>query len=154
MRKTLPLLVIGIVALPCSTAPADPRTSDTCATVLVCTGTSTNSDCTPIPVASADCINLIGGLSGLNKQISEVTVPTGSSCMLFQDFGCTSNDGINGEVELTAGTWQLAAVPGLNGTIDFDDLTSSLHCFSPEMGHGCLSHRLLDVRFPVSENGA
>ncbi|KAJ7704246.1 hypothetical protein B0H14DRAFT_3903635 [Mycena olivaceomarginata] len=77
-------------------------------------------------------INLTGGLSFLNKEISTAVVPGGMICTFFQDFGCTAsgvvNAGTDSQVFLGQGTWNFFAVPGLSGTTNFNDLTSSFTC--------------------------
>ncbi|KAJ7889485.1 hypothetical protein B0H14DRAFT_2336675 [Mycena olivaceomarginata] len=78
------------------------------------------------------CINLTGGLSFLNKEISTATVPGGFICTFFQDFGCTAsgvvNAGTDSEIVLQQGDWHLTSVPGLSGPTNFEDLTSSIVC--------------------------
>ncbi|KAJ4469570.1 hypothetical protein J3R30DRAFT_3713788 [Lentinula aciculospora] len=39
--------------------------------------------CVIIPTMSNNCTNLIGGLSFLNKEISEVQIPDGSVCSFY-----------------------------------------------------------------------
>ncbi|KAJ7784024.1 hypothetical protein B0H14DRAFT_2474120 [Mycena olivaceomarginata] len=84
------------------------------------------------PTVSDTCVNLTGGLSFLNKEISTATVPGGFVCTFFQDFGCTrlgtGNAGTDSQVFLTQGTWNFFSVPGLSGITNFNDLTSSFSC--------------------------
>ncbi|KAF7350855.1 hypothetical protein MSAN_01647600 [Mycena sanguinolenta] len=115
-----------------SAAPGKPST-DASATVEVCTGSvSPSQGCINIPVISDSCINFTGGFSFLNKEISAAVVPNGFICTFFQDFGCiasgTGNAGTDSEVILQGGTWNFFAVPGLSGTENFNDLTSSFVC--------------------------
>ncbi|KAJ7804300.1 hypothetical protein B0H14DRAFT_2884931 [Mycena olivaceomarginata] len=88
--------------------------------------------CAAVPTVSDICVNLTGGLSFLNKEISTATVPGGFVCTFFQDFGCTAsgvvNAGTDSQVFLTAGTWHMSNVPGLSGRTNFNDLTSSFTC--------------------------
>ncbi|KAJ7438019.1 hypothetical protein B0H11DRAFT_2106036, partial [Mycena galericulata] len=104
---------------------------DESASVEVCSGTPPVG-CVTVPVVSDDCVNLTGGLSFLDGEISGAVVPDGFVCTFFQDFGCTAsgtgNAGTNSEVVLQGGTWNMAKVPGLSGTEDFNDLTSSFVC--------------------------
>ncbi|KAJ7697986.1 hypothetical protein B0H14DRAFT_3037825 [Mycena olivaceomarginata] len=51
--------------------------------------------CAAIPTVSDTCVNLTGGLSFLNKEISTATVLGGFVCTFFQDFGCTASGVIN-----------------------------------------------------------
>ncbi|KAJ7255820.1 hypothetical protein B0H12DRAFT_1112963 [Mycena haematopus] len=115
-----------------SATPVKPS-QDVPASIEVCTGASNPpSGCVTIPVVSDDCVNLTGGFSFLNKEISTAVVPDGFICSFFQDFGCTAsgtgNAGTDSEVDLQGGTWDFFEVPGLSGTEDFNDLTSSFTC--------------------------
>ncbi|KAJ6622976.1 hypothetical protein B0H10DRAFT_1944280 [Mycena sp. CBHHK59/15] len=87
------------------------------------------SGCVIIPVVSDTCINFTGGLSFLNKEVSNVQVPGGFVCTFFEDFGCL-NGGVNGHdvAVLTGGTWDMFRVQGISGTQNFNDLTSSISC--------------------------
>ncbi|KAJ7491413.1 hypothetical protein B0H11DRAFT_2008975 [Mycena galericulata] len=129
------LLTTTVVAL-VSFGSASPtnvqnRAADESASVEVCSGAPPNG-CVTVPVVSDDCVNLTGGLSFLDGEISWAVVPDGFVCTFFQDFGCTAsgtgNAGTNSEVVLQGGTWDFFNVPGLSGTEDFNDLTSSFVC--------------------------
>jgi hypothetical protein len=52
-------------------------------TVTVCTD-GVGVGCVTIPSVSSTCVNLSGGLTFLNKQISTATVPGGFVCSFFQ----------------------------------------------------------------------
>ncbi|KAJ7804298.1 hypothetical protein B0H14DRAFT_2383842 [Mycena olivaceomarginata] len=101
------------------------------ATVTVCSD-GVGVGCLLVPIVSDTCVNLTGGLSFLNKKISTATVANGFVCTFFQDFGCTAsgvvNAGTDSQVFLTTGTWNRGHVPGLSGTTNFNDLTSSFSC--------------------------
>ncbi|KAJ7149415.1 hypothetical protein C8R43DRAFT_502762 [Mycena crocata] len=100
------------------------------ATITVCSGAiNPPSGCVTIPVVSDVCISLTGGLSFLNKEITNARVPGGFVCTFFQDFGC-SNGGVNGHdvALLTGGTWDMRRVQGIAGTQNFNDATSSISC--------------------------
>jgi hypothetical protein len=56
---------------------------DTPVTVTVCTG-GPGVGCASIPTVSDSCVNLVGGLSFLNKEITTATVPGGFVCTFFQ----------------------------------------------------------------------
>ncbi|KAJ7738902.1 hypothetical protein B0H14DRAFT_2407826 [Mycena olivaceomarginata] len=98
---------------------------DTEATVTVCSD-GVGVGCLLVPIVSDTCVNLTGGLSFLNKKISTATVANGFVCT------CTAsgvvNAGTDSQVFLTAGTWNMGHVPGLSGTTNFNDLTSSFSC--------------------------
>ncbi|KAJ7576023.1 hypothetical protein C8J56DRAFT_1171853 [Mycena floridula] len=99
-------------------------------TITICSGAiNPPSGCVTTPVVSDSCINLTGGLSFLNKEISNASVPPGFVCTFFEDFGCL-NGGVNHHdvAVLTGGTWDLFHVQGIAGTQSFNDLTSSISC--------------------------
>ncbi|KAJ7585986.1 hypothetical protein C8J56DRAFT_1049717 [Mycena floridula] len=106
------------------------RSEQASATITVCSGSiSPAQGCVTVPVVSDSCINLTGGLTFLNKEISSASVPAGFVCTFFEDFGCL-NGGVNHHdvAVLTGGTWNLAKVQGIAGTQNFNDLTSSFSC--------------------------
>ncbi|KAJ7738900.1 hypothetical protein B0H14DRAFT_2991405 [Mycena olivaceomarginata] len=133
MFNSKALLASTLMALASFAAatPIGPSTVCARATVTVCSG-GVGVGCAAIPTVSDTCVNLTGGLSFLNKEISTVTVPGGFVCTFFQDFGCTAsgvvNAGTDSQVFLTAGTWHMNNVPGLSGRTNFNDLTSSFTC--------------------------
>ncbi|KAF8205297.1 hypothetical protein K438DRAFT_1964374 [Mycena galopus ATCC 62051] len=123
------LVVLFSVASATSVKP----TADVSPSIEVCTGSvNPPSGCVNITVVSSDCRNLAGRLSFLNKEISTAVVPDGLVCTFFQDFNCTAsgtgNAGTDSEVVLQGGTWDLSEAPGLSGSEDFSDLTSSFAC--------------------------
>ncbi|KAJ6576677.1 hypothetical protein DFH09DRAFT_1149997 [Mycena vulgaris] len=98
--------------------------------ITVCSGSITpRNGCVDIPVVSAACINLTGGLSFLNKEISNAQVPGGFVCTFFEDFGCL-NGGVNSHdvAVLTGGTWDMFNAHGIASNQNFNDLTSSISC--------------------------
>ncbi|KAJ7611200.1 hypothetical protein FB45DRAFT_1009671 [Roridomyces roridus] len=128
------LLAITLVAV-ASAAPSNmERSADATTTVTLCTGSvSPPQGCIAVPFVSGSCLDLSqGGFSFLNKEISGAVVPGGFICTFFENAGCiasgTGNSNQNSEVVLTQGTWNLAAAPGLSGTENFNDLTSSITC--------------------------
>ncbi|KAJ7478476.1 hypothetical protein FB451DRAFT_1242100 [Mycena latifolia] len=131
MFNTKSLLALTLVALSSvtSAAPATP-TPDASVSIVVCTSVGTG--CVTLPVVSDSCINFTGGLSFLSKELTTAQVPGGFICTFFQDFGCTAtgvvNAGTDSEVVLQQGSWDLTSVPGLSGTTNFQDLTSSISC--------------------------
>ncbi|KAJ6576710.1 hypothetical protein DFH09DRAFT_366282 [Mycena vulgaris] len=97
-------------------------------TITLCSGgISPPTGCVIIPIVSDQCINLVNGLTFLNKEISTVMVPGGIVCTFFENFGCLS---VNNRdvVVLQGGTWSMSSANGLAGTQDFNDLTSSISC--------------------------
>ncbi|KAJ7611191.1 hypothetical protein FB45DRAFT_1065882 [Roridomyces roridus] len=128
------VLAITLVAV-ASAAPNNmERSAAATTTVTVCSGSLNPANgCVSIPVVSGSCIDLSqGGLSFLNKEISNAQVPGGFICTFFENAGCiasgTGNSNQNSEVVLTQGSWDFFEVPGLSGTEDFNDLTSSFSC--------------------------
>ncbi|KAJ6540511.1 hypothetical protein B0H19DRAFT_1313190 [Mycena capillaripes] len=132
MFNSKALLTSAVLALfsVASAAPAKPI-ADASPTITVCSG-GPGVGCVTVPVISASCINLTGGLSFLDKEITTAVVPGGFICTFFQDFGCiatgTGNAASDSEVVLQEGTWNFFSVPGLSGTTNFNDLTSSFTC--------------------------
>ncbi|KAJ7797012.1 hypothetical protein B0H14DRAFT_3157710 [Mycena olivaceomarginata] len=127
--KALLASTLALASIAAAT-PVGPVT-ETPVTVTVCSG-GVGVGCAGVPTVSDTCINLTGGLSFLNKEISTAVVPGGMICTFFQDFGCTAsgvvNAGTDSQVFLGQGTWNFFAVPGLSGTTNFNDLTSSFTC--------------------------
>ncbi|KAJ3926138.1 MAG: hypothetical protein NXY57DRAFT_1065168 [Lentinula lateritia] len=97
------------------------------ATITACSGLPSNG-CVTIPVVSDVCTDLTGGLSFLNQEISAVVVPDGFVCSFYEEFGCLGSQNAQNVVVLTGGTWNMFSVPGIAGTQDFNDLTSSFSC--------------------------
>ncbi|KAJ7689416.1 hypothetical protein B0H17DRAFT_1331757 [Mycena rosella] len=94
------------------------------ATITVCSGSiSPQNGCLTISVVSDSCVNLTGGLSFLNKEISWAQI------RVVSDFGCL-NGGVNGHdvALLTGGTWDMFDVHGIAASQNFNDLTSSITC--------------------------
>ncbi|KAJ7018463.1 hypothetical protein C8F04DRAFT_1139989 [Mycena alexandri] len=128
LASTLAAVLVSFAA----GAPAKPS-PEASVTIEVCSGSlNPPNGCVTLPVVSDSCINLTGGLSFLNKEISWAVVPGGFICTFFQDFGCiatgTGNAAANSEVVLQQGNWDMFSVPGLSGTTNFNDLTSSISC--------------------------
>ncbi|KAJ7186122.1 hypothetical protein C8R46DRAFT_1062537 [Mycena filopes] len=120
-------LVAAASAAPAAETKPNPLASPT---VTVCSGSiNPPSGCLTLPVVSDACINFTGGLSFLNKEISNVQVLPGFVCTFFEDFGCL-NGGVNDHdvAVLPGGTWDMFFVQGIAGTQNFNDLTSSISC--------------------------
>ncbi|KAJ6470447.1 hypothetical protein C8R45DRAFT_424034 [Mycena sanguinolenta] len=125
---------LGALLSSASTAPIEPGSCPN-ATLEVCSGSvSAPTGCVTVPLVSDTCIDLTGGLSGLNKEISSAVVPHCFVCKFFQDFRCITsgvNNGTDSEVVLPHGIWNFSSVPlGPYGMTNFDDLTSSFACLS------------------------
>ncbi|KAJ7576026.1 hypothetical protein C8J56DRAFT_871029 [Mycena floridula] len=106
------------------------RSEQASPTITICSGSvSPANGCVTTPVVSDSCINLTGGLSFLNKEISGASIPAGFVCTFFEDFGCL-NGGVNHHdvAVLTGGTYSMFNVQGIAGTQSFNDLTSSISC--------------------------
>ncbi|KAJ7107777.1 hypothetical protein C8R44DRAFT_885179 [Mycena epipterygia] len=124
-------LLVLLPAISMATAQARCRT-DSNVTVEVCTGAlNPPTGCATIPALSDDCVNLIGGFTFLNKEISSAEVPSGIVCTFFRDFGCasgTEGDPNDGKVVLWEGAWDFLNIPVKDGAVNFNDLTSSFNC--------------------------
>ncbi|KAF7341273.1 hypothetical protein MVEN_01863300 [Mycena venus] len=127
LSAKLILTVLAFIAIssaaPSPEAGLAPRVS---AAITVCTGSLNPSQgCLEIPVVSDACINFIGGLTFFNKEVSSSKIPGGFVCTFFEDFGCSTDDGV---ALLTGGSWNMEEVEGLAGIENFNDLTSSISC--------------------------
>ncbi|KAF9013812.1 hypothetical protein BDZ89DRAFT_1142446 [Hymenopellis radicata] len=120
-KSTLVAFALAAVAAAAPLAPA---------TVTVCSGSlNPPNGCVTVPVVSDSCVNLTGGLSFLNKEISNAQVPGGFVCTFFEDFGCLNGGQNEHDVAvLTGGSWAFSHVQGISGTQNFNDLTSSFSC--------------------------
>ncbi|KAF7359805.1 hypothetical protein MVEN_00705700 [Mycena venus] len=117
-----------------SAASADGNTPPGFPNMTACSGSIDPAvGCVTIPIVSDSCLDLIGGFSGLNHEISWVQVPNDYACTYFQNFGCLAVEEED-HTTLTSGTWNMFDVPTVSGTQNFNDLTSSLNCV---FGHGC-----------------
>ncbi|KAJ7110406.1 hypothetical protein C8R44DRAFT_742897 [Mycena epipterygia] len=125
--KSIPAITVLLLLSMASRASAQ----DLNITVEVCTGAlDPPTGCVTIPALSDDCINLIGGFTFLNKEISSAEVPRGIFCTFFQSgFGCASADPNDGKVVLREGVWDFSNIPGKDDTVDFNDLTGSFSCY-------------------------
>ncbi|KAJ7843380.1 hypothetical protein B0H13DRAFT_1909411 [Mycena leptocephala] len=104
--------------------PLEPLTIEVC---LDSDASGPPNNCFDISFDTDNCVPLLGNLGFLNKQLSWVQVPNGFICTLFRDSGCIG-EGINENMVLQSGTWDLTNVPGHAGSISFNDLTSSFSC--------------------------
>ncbi|KAJ7204900.1 hypothetical protein C8J57DRAFT_1259117 [Mycena rebaudengoi] len=119
--------LIFFASIAAASALAIGPTPDMVHTATVCSGSlSPRNGCVDILIDSDQCHNLIGGLFFLNDEISNALVPPGFVCTFFDAFGCISNT--NTDVVLQGGTWDFSHVPGIAGTVNFNDRASSLTC--------------------------
>ncbi|KAJ7223519.1 hypothetical protein GGX14DRAFT_165022 [Mycena pura] len=116
-----------------SSAPAKPG-ADVSGTLELCTGAEVGVDCFDLPLSGSDsssnsCLafTTTGALSHFYQSITGVVVPTGFFCMFFQSSTCTSCTQNSGAF-IPAGSWDMSAVPGVSGLVDFTKLTVSLSC--------------------------
>ncbi|KAJ3873137.1 hypothetical protein F5051DRAFT_444530 [Lentinula edodes] len=99
------------------------------ATIIACSGSlNPPNGCVTIPVVSDKCIILTGDLNFLNKNVSNVEVPDGFVCSLYEECECLGSQNAHDVVVLTGGSWNMTSVPGIAGIQDFNDMTSSLTC--------------------------
>ncbi|KXN87092.1 hypothetical protein AN958_09302 [Leucoagaricus sp. SymC.cos] len=104
-----------------------PKAENASPNVSVCTGNTPNG-CITISVSSDSCVNFTGGRSFLDKEVSSAVIPAGFVCTFYEQFGCLSSQGGQDAVVLQGGTWSFFAVPGVAGTVNFNDLSSSFIC--------------------------
>ncbi|KAJ7250274.1 hypothetical protein C8J57DRAFT_1521288 [Mycena rebaudengoi] len=96
--------------------------ADVGTTVTLCTDPNGVSGCLNIPVNSDTCRSLTGGFRFLNDGgVSAAKIPAGVICTFFDN---TDTD----VVFLQGGSWNLNVVPGIAGTVNFNDRTSSGTC--------------------------
>ncbi|KAF8953059.1 hypothetical protein BDZ97DRAFT_2065872 [Flammula alnicola] len=101
-----------------------PRTTSIGATVNVCENLDNPTNCVAIPIVSDQCIDFSGGLSFLDNGVSSATVPDGFVCTFFDQPNCADGDA----VVLTPGSWNFFNVPGPSGSVNFNDMASSVSC--------------------------
>ncbi|KAJ7611206.1 hypothetical protein FB45DRAFT_320566 [Roridomyces roridus] len=123
---SLSLILAALICAASADPPADPNP-----TLELCIGTAVlPAQCFPFPVQSASCVDFIGGLTGLNKQVTTADIPEHFECALFKNFACLSNGTIDSdEVILPAGMWNLSQVMGQAGSPCFANVTSSFNCW-------------------------
>ncbi|THU83832.1 hypothetical protein K435DRAFT_870892 [Dendrothele bispora CBS 962.96] len=107
------------------------RAQDASPTVTLCTGPGFTSICVMPAVVSDECVNLTGGLTTLNKELSSAVIPGGFICTFFTNFGCTtaSAQDSRDELGLSGGSYpHFSEVVGIAGTVNFEDVPSSYSC--------------------------
>ncbi|KAJ7279390.1 hypothetical protein C8J57DRAFT_1221066 [Mycena rebaudengoi] len=119
--------LILFASIAASSALAVGPTPDVGSTITVCTSSNAKDGCLNIPINSDTCRSFTGGLSFLNDEISSAKVPDGFICTFFDAAGCVSNTDTD-VVLLQGGTWNFLAVPGIFGTVNFNDRSSSFTC--------------------------
>ncbi|KAJ7279393.1 hypothetical protein C8J57DRAFT_1570049 [Mycena rebaudengoi] len=97
-------------------------------TITVCSGTIIpRNGCIDIPIVSDTCRSFTGGLTFLNNQVSNASVPLGYVCTFFDAAGCISKNDTE-VVFLQGGTWDFFRVPGIAKIVNFNDRASSFVC--------------------------
>ncbi|KAJ7279356.1 hypothetical protein C8J57DRAFT_1058980, partial [Mycena rebaudengoi] len=87
-------------------------------TVTVCSARNPLAGCISILINAGDCHSFTGGFSFLNDDVSAAIVPDGRVCTFF--------DNTDSEVVfLQGGTYSFFSVPGIFGTVNFNDRASS-----------------------------
>ncbi|KAJ3560306.1 hypothetical protein NP233_g10924 [Leucocoprinus birnbaumii] len=90
--------------------------------------------CITVPTVAGTCVNLVGGLSGWNNEVSSARIQQGFVCTFFDNFSClSSGQSVNGDsVTLQGGDYpSFASLPGDNfqtGSTNFADRASSFTC--------------------------
>ncbi|PPR04120.1 hypothetical protein CVT26_001347 [Gymnopilus dilepis] len=125
-------IVAAALVMPASLVQAaviEARKSDLSPDAQVCTGSAAaGNGCVTIPISADACTDFTGGLSFLNKEVSGAIIPDGFVCTFFEQFGCESAQGGKDTVVLQGGTWSFTKVPGVAGTVNFNDKPSSFEC--------------------------
>ncbi|THV03342.1 hypothetical protein K435DRAFT_835915 [Dendrothele bispora CBS 962.96] len=107
------------------------RAADATPTVTLCTAVGFGGICVPIPANTGNCIDFLGGLTILNKEVSSAMIPPGFVCTFYSEFGCDTagSSDSRDEIGLIGGSYpNFHAVPGINGQQDFNDMASSISC--------------------------
>ncbi|KAK7435117.1 hypothetical protein VKT23_019810 [Stygiomarasmius scandens] len=101
--------------------------------LTLCTGVDFGGTCIDVPAFG--CVNLVGGLTVLNNEISSAVVPARINCTLFSAFGCltvnSADSGAVGQITLPSGSYPNffeITVDGEPGSVAFNDETSSFVC--------------------------
>ncbi|KAJ7272375.1 hypothetical protein C8J57DRAFT_1599579 [Mycena rebaudengoi] len=120
--------LIFFASIAAASALAVGPTPDIVWTLTACSGSlNPRNGCVDIIINSDVCHSLTGGLSFLNNQISNAFVPAPFVCTFFDALGCISNTDTD-VVFLQGGTWDFSHVPGIAGTVNFNDRPSSFTC--------------------------
>ncbi|KAF5317631.1 hypothetical protein D9758_019035 [Tetrapyrgos nigripes] len=145
-RLIIPLSFVSLVTSGLTTAvqrkelgPFAEKDSIPSAVLTVCTAIDFGGNCADIPVEDdlLDCLSLIGGFTGLNKEISSAVVPEGFDCNFFNNFACTLNQTQLhlSELSLSSGSFpnflsisDTTDTSETSDTRDFNDRTSSINC--------------------------
>ncbi|KAJ3566282.1 hypothetical protein NP233_g7099 [Leucocoprinus birnbaumii] len=90
-------------------------------------------NCINVPtVATGSCVDLVGGLAGLNDAVSSVRIPLGIFCTFYEWVPYTPyiDDSDGDSITLQGGDYpSLASIPDDYGvTVNFDNRLSSLRC--------------------------
>ncbi|KAJ3566276.1 hypothetical protein NP233_g7102 [Leucocoprinus birnbaumii] len=110
-------------------------------------------NCINVPVGgTGPCINLVGGLSGLNNEVSGAKIPLGTFCTFYDNFSCLTSatpESDGDSVTLQGGNYSsFASLPDDYGVnVDFDNRVSSFRC-SP-----LIWYVLLTYSGPLVPNG-
>ncbi|KAF5354482.1 hypothetical protein D9758_012421 [Tetrapyrgos nigripes] len=112
------------------------------AVLTVCTAIDFDGNCADIPAEDdlIDCLDLVGGFTGLNKEISSAVVPEGFDCNFFSNFACTlsQTSPLHSKLSLSSGSFSDflnisdTIAGGVRGTRDFNDRTSSIKCIKSD----------------------
>ncbi|TFK37187.1 hypothetical protein BDQ12DRAFT_685476 [Crucibulum laeve] len=97
--------------------------------LTVCSGTlHPATGCVNFFFNGESCVNFTGGLAFLYKQVSSASVGPNIICTFYKSLGCNPSGSDSDMAVLSSGEYGFSSVPGLNGTIDFDNMASSYSC--------------------------
>ncbi|KAJ3556372.1 hypothetical protein NP233_g11992 [Leucocoprinus birnbaumii] len=91
-------------------------------------------NCISVPArGTGSCIDLVGGLSGLNNEVSGAKIPLGIFCTFYDNFSCLTSatpESDGDSVTLQGGNYpSFASLPDDYGVnVDFDNRVSSFRC--------------------------
>ncbi|KAJ7611216.1 hypothetical protein FB45DRAFT_1119815 [Roridomyces roridus] len=132
-KSLLTFTLVALASKAAATVAPSKQGADTSPMVTLCPDVNPYRGGVNVPVVSDACVNLVGGLTFLNKEISSAIIPGGLVCTFFQDFGCFTvglgnNNNQDAAVVLGEGTWNFGYLLGLSGSQNFNDMTSSFSC--------------------------
>ncbi|THU83833.1 hypothetical protein K435DRAFT_843894 [Dendrothele bispora CBS 962.96] len=122
---------LSVMASPAPINVVQERATNASPTVTLCTAAQFSGVCVNVAVVSDQCVNLTGGLTTLNEEVSSAVIPDGFICTMFNQFGCTTSSSADSrdEIGLVGGRYpNFKTITGIAGTQNFNDMTSSFSC--------------------------
>ncbi|KAK7435119.1 hypothetical protein VKT23_019812 [Stygiomarasmius scandens] len=113
------------------TVQLDARATAAAPTITLCTSREFLGTCLSPSVVSDTCIDLTGGMTILNKELSSAIIPAGFVCTFFTQFGCTTvaESDSQDQLGLVGGSYpDFSSITGVDVVQDFEDVPSSYSC--------------------------